>query len=122
MNREPREVILLLAADPGARRLLLRVLGREHRLTLTRTALEARTLLEFHTYRLVIVTNLGVPPHDAVSVIPPDHSYPVIFISGWFSDDLRRECALKRVRCMNAPFLVEELREAVTRALDEPPR
>jgi len=136
MNHEPRdlipytrvpymrpddEVILLLAADLPARLLILKELGRAQ-VTLAYTALEARTLLDAYTYRLVIVTNLGMPPDHAVSVVPLDHSYPVIFMSGVFNDTLRRECTLKRIRCMKVPFKPEDFQDAVARALDEPSR
>ena len=119
--RPDDEVILLLVADPPARLLILKELGRAQ-VTLAYTALEARTLLDAYTYRLVIVTNLGMPPDHAVSVVPLDHSYPVIFMSGVFNDNLRRECTLKRIRCMKVPFKLEEFRDAVARALDEPSR
>ena len=120
--RPDNEVILLLASDYHSRRLILQALGCEHRVTLAYTALEARTLLSAYEYRLVIVTNLGMPPDHAVSVVPLDHSYPVIFMSGVFNDSLRRECTLKRIRCMKVPFKLEEFRDAVARALDEPSR
>ena len=120
--RPEDNVILLLAADYSSRLLILQVLGREHRVTLAYTALEAQTLLEAYTYRLVIVTSLGMPPDHAVSVIPHDHSYPVIFLSGALDDDLQRKCTRKRIRCVDVPFKPEHLREAVTRALDAPPR
>jgi len=119
--RPDDEVILLLAADLPARLLILKELGRAQ-VTLAYTALEARTLLDAYTYRLVIVTNLGMPPDHAVSVVPLDHSYPVIFMSGVFNDNLRRECTLRRIRCMKVPFKLEEFRNAVARALDEPSR
>ncbi len=119
--RPDDEVILLLVADPPARLLILKELGRAQ-VTLAYTALEARTLLDAYTYRLVIVTNLGMPPDHAVSVVPLDHSYPVIFMSGVFNDNLRRECSLKRIRCMKVPFKPEDFQDAVARALDEPSR
>jgi len=119
--RPDDEVILLLAADLPARLLILKELGRAQ-VTLAYTALEARTLLDAYTYRLVIVTNLGMPPDHAVSVVPLDHSYPVIFMSGVFNDTLRRECTLKRIRCMKVPFKPEDFQDAVARALDEPSR
>jgi len=136
MNHEPQDlipytrvpymrpddaVILLLAADLPVRLLILKELGRAQ-VTLAYTALEARTLLDAYTYRLVIVTNLGMPPDHAVSVVPLDHSYPVIFMSGVFNDNLRRECTLKRIRCMKVPFKPEDFQDAVARALDEPSR
>jgi len=119
--RPDDEVILLLAADLPARLLILKELGRAQ-VTLAYTALEARTLLDAYTYRLVIVTNLGMPPDHAVSVVPLDHSYPVIFMSGVFNDTLRRECTLKRIRCMKVPFKPEDFQDAVACALDEPSR
>ena len=119
--RPDDEVILLLAADLPARLLILKELGRAQ-VTLAYTALEARTLLDAYTYRLVIVTNLGMPPDHAVSVVPLDHSYPVIFMSGVFNDKLRRECTLKRIRCMKVPFKPEDFQDSVARALDEPSR
>src|SRR5438093_9832521 len=119
--RPDDEFILLLAADLPALLLILKELGRAQ-VTRAYTALEARTLLGAYTYRLVIVTNLGMPPDHAVSVVPLDHSYPVIFMSGVFNDNLRRECMLKRIRCMKVPFKLDEFRDAVARALDEPSR
>ena len=119
--RPDNEVILLLAADLPARLLILKELGRAQ-VTLAYTALEARTLLDAYTYRLVIVTNLGMPPDHAVSVVPLDHSYPVIFMSGVFNDNLRRECTLRRIRCMKMPFKLKDFQDVVARALDEPSR
>ena len=119
--RPDDEVILLLAADLAARLLILKELGRAQ-VTLAYTALEARTLLDAYTYRLVIVTNLGMPPDHAVSVVPLDHSYPVIFMSGVFNDNLRRECTLRRIRCMKMPFKLKDFQDVVARALDEPSR
>ena len=119
--RPDDEVILLLAADLPARLLILKELGRAQ-VTLAYTALEARTLLDAYTYRLVIVTNLGMPPDHAVSVVPLDHSYPVIFMSGVFNDNLRRECTLRRIRCMKMPFKLKDFQDVVARALDEPSR
>ena len=55
-------------------------------------------------------------------LVPLDHSYPVIFMSGVFNDNLRRECTLKRIRCMKVPFKPEDFQDAVARALDEPSR
>ena len=120
--RPDDKVILLLAADYSSRLLILQVLGREHHITLAYTALEAQTLLDAYTYRLVIVTSLGMPPDHAVSVIPHDHSYPVIFLCGALDAGLEQKCARKRIRCMDAPFNLDELRDAVAHALDEPSR
>src|SRR5439155_20911838 len=121
MNHEPRdlipytrapymrpddEVILLLAADLPARLLILKELGRAQ-VTLAYTALEARTLLDAYTYRLVIVTNLGMPPDHAVSVVPLDHSYSVICMCGVFNYSFLRVFTCMRYCCMKEPFKQE---------------
>ena len=89
----------------------------DYSVTIASAAFEAAHLLATFTYRLVIVTNIGMPPAHAFSVIPADHPYPELFIiSGDFDDDLRRECALKRIRSMRMPFTLDKLRAEVTAA------
>lgn len=107
-----QDVILMLVADKGAQGLMLEMLSR-YPVTIANTALEAGVLMRSFDYRLVIVSNLGMPPDHAVSVVPQEHQYPVIFISGFWNDELRRVCRDKRLRCINAPFDFDTLQKAV---------
>lgn len=54
---------------------------------------EAKVLMEACTYRIAIVTNSGVSPWEAISVVPPRRQFPVIFATGAWDDLL---AALKR--------------------------
>jgi DNA-binding NtrC family response regulator len=98
---------------------MLEAFGPQYKVSIASTALEARTLMNIYRYKLVIVTNFGMPPEHAVSVVPDEHTYPVIFISGVFDEELRAACRTKRLRCMVAPFSLEQLREALRSALSD---
>lgn len=111
--------VLSLVGDELSCELILAVLGADYRVTIASTPREAERLLVSLDYRLVIVTNLGILPKQAVSVIPINHVYPVLFLSGYFDRQLQEECARKRIRHMALPFAVAELRQAVVDALDE---
>jgi DNA-binding NtrC family response regulator len=114
------KIILLLVGDYQLQRLMLETVGSRYRVTIAYTANEARTLLNAYRYRLVIVTNFGMPPEHAVAIVPSEHPYPVIFISGVWDDELRKACEVKRLRCLKAPFKVDELRQELSRELDKP--
>ena len=115
--RPDHRVVLALLDDDGGHHLIIESLSSDYPVTIASTALEAAHLLAAFTYRLVIVTNFGIPPAHALSAITAEHSYPVLFISGHFDDDFRRECALKRIRSMKMPFTLKELRAEVGAAL-----
>ena len=95
------------------------MLETDCRVAIASTPREAERLLASFTYRLVIVTNLGILAKQAVSVIPIDHAYPVLFLSGYFDLQLQEECARKQIRHLQLPFVVAELRQAVVDALAE---
>jgi hypothetical protein len=59
------------------------------------------------------VTNFAFLAEHAVPVIPARHRYPVLLIGGHIDDDLRRECARKRVRLMPMPFTLGQLSDEV---------
>ena len=111
--------VLSLVGDELSRELILAVLDTDYRVTIASTPREAERLLASFDYRLVIVTSLGIPPKQAVSVIPIHHAYPVLFLSGYCDRELQEECARKRIRHMALPFAVAGLRQAVVDALDE---
>jgi hypothetical protein len=111
--------VLSLVGDELSRELILAVLGTDYRVTIANTPREAERLLASLDYQLVIVTNLGIPPKQAVSVIPLHHAYPVLFLSGYCDRELQEECARKRIRHMALPFAVAELRQEVVDTLDE---
>ena len=112
-------VVLVLVADKAAQQAMLTMLNVKYRVTIAYTAREAGVLMRAFRYRLVIVSNFGMPPEHAVPVVPKDHAYPVIFISGVYNEDLRRICQEKRLRCMDAPVESETLRRAVAEELGQ---
>lgn len=109
--------ILVLVDDETCRELILDVLGDDLPITVARTAVEARRRLANVAYRLVILTNFGLPAETALAVIPADHAYPALLISGPLDEGIRRACERKRIRWLTAPFALEALREAVAAAL-----
>jgi len=115
---QKRAEILVLAADHDLLELVLASLGNRH-VTVAGSPSEARTLLAVHTYALFIATNFGVSPWEALSVIPTDRCYPVLFVSGHWDREIEAICREKHVRCVKAPFSMDVLREEIQVALGE---
>ena len=67
----------------------------------------------------MLITNFGVSPWGAVSVIPVDRDYPVLFLSGFVEDAIVRVCEAKRIAWRKAPIEIPSLRRELRLALDE---
>lgn len=108
--------LLLLVNEPQLRDLLLGLLSH-YKVTVVTTPVEARALLLGRRYDLVISTNFGVSPWEAVAVIPEKRSYPAFFVSGVWDGRLEQACTAKQLHCIRAPFNAEAFRRDVSSAL-----
>jgi len=77
----------------------------------------ARQALAVKQYDLLIISNFGFRPGNAVDLIPHDHAYPVLFYSGFMDADLVAMCRAKRVHWCAVPFVPRTLLAEVVRAL-----
>ncbi len=112
--------VLLLAADPNARNLVLQALDPSSTWTTVATSPgEARTLLNANRYGLVIVTNLGIPPSLAIDVVPEDRSYEAMFISGHWDDEITRECERRRLHSVQVPCDLNFLRGEISKIVSK---
>jgi hypothetical protein len=110
--------ILLIAADPGARDFLLRYVGR-HRVTVTASSPEATTLLAAHRYGLVLVTNFGIRPDEALVAIPARRDYPVLFLTGCITDRIEKACVEKAIPMLRIPEAIDMLRGEIRLVLED---
>lgn len=109
--------ILLLAADPGARDLVLRFLDR-HRVTVAASPEEAALLLAARRYSFVLTTNFGVPAGEAIAVVPAERDFPVLFLTGHVTDRIEKECAEKSIPSLRVPEALDVLRGMLRLALE----
>lgn len=112
--------VLLLAADPASRNLVIQALDASSAwTTVAASPAEARGLLNANRYGLVIVTNLGIPPWLAIDVVPEDHSYEAMFISGHWDDQITLECQRRRLHPVRVPcdfkLLLEQISKMVSK-------
>lgn len=112
--------ILLLAADPGARDFLLRLLGR-HRVSVVASPAEASLLLRARNYGLVIVTNYGIPATDALAAVPARRDCPVLFLTGHASERIEKQCVEQGIAVLRMPEAVDVLRGQLRSALERSP-
>jgi hypothetical protein len=111
--------ILLLVGDRPCRDLLLRLLG-EADVTVVTHPPEVPTLVAAHRYGLVIVTNFGESPWEAIDVVPAERDWPALFLSGHWDKELEAICALKRLPRLPAPLDADSFLRAVSEALRGP--
>ena len=43
-------------------------------------------------YGFVLATNFGVPARDAIGVVPAERDYPVLFLTGYVTEQIEKEC------------------------------
>ena len=115
--RPPR--LFVLTDDPGSRGLFTDILYG-YDLEFFDSLETARQALAERQYDLVIISNLGFRPGDAVDLIPHDHAYPVLFYSGFMDAQLAAICQSKRIRWCAVPFATRSLLAEVVRALNTP--
>jgi hypothetical protein len=80
---------------------------------------EAALLVTARRYGLVLVTNFGVRPDDALAVIPPTRDYPVLFLTGDVSDRVQQTCREKSIPLIRMPEAVDTLRGQLRLALED---
>jgi hypothetical protein len=108
--------ILVLVADSTLRNLLLEILdGPQTLITVVAAPSEAKALLAARSYSVVVATNFGVSPWEAVAVIPANRSYPAFFLSGTWDAQLEDACRIRpssvsKLRSIQAPL---EMRSTV---------
>jgi hypothetical protein len=110
--------ILLIAADPGARDYVLRYVG-PHRVTVAASPPEATTLLAAHRYGLVLVTNFGIRPDEALVAIPARRDYPVLFLTGCITDRIEKACVEKAIPMLRIPEAIDMLRGEIRLVLED---
>ena len=72
------------------------------------------------SFPLVIVTNFGVGPWQAVDCVPAERGFPVLFLTGHLDQRLARDCAVKRIPVHRVPIEPEALFRELRIALDDP--
>ena len=110
--------ILLLVDDDLLREFMLAFL-QNHHTTVATSAAEARSLLQRNRYALVIVTNFGIGPADAVSVIQEVRDYPALFLSGNLDESVETTCQAKNLPCYKVPIAPGALQRELRLALDD---
>lgn len=115
----PLPTVLLLAWDRQLRVLLLEIIGSRRRVTVCDTPAEARERLRTEHYALVLVTNFGVGPFQAVEIIPADRDYTVLFLTGYLDARLDEECRRRNIVPLLAPFKPAELQRELRIALED---
>jgi hypothetical protein len=93
----PLRVLLLVNSEPLRELVSVCLSGCE--ITLASWPTEVPAKLALGPYSLVIVTNFGVSPWEAVRVVPEHRDYPVLFLTGHVDDDIRAACATKHIPC-----------------------
>ena len=70
-------------------------------------------------YALVIVTNFGIGPADAVSLIPERRDYPALFLTGHLDESVKATCRAKNLPYYTVPIAPGALQRELRLALDE---
>ena len=110
--------ILLLVNDRQLRDFMLHFL-QNHRTTVPTSTPQAELLLQRNRYALVIVTNFGIPPSDAVSVIQERRDYPALFLTGNLDGSLEATCRAKDLPYSMVPIDPGALQRELRLALDD---
>ncbi len=71
-------------------------------------------------FPLVIVTNFGVRPWQAIDCVPAERGFPVLFLTGHLDGRLARHCAVKRIPMHRVPIEPQVLFRELRLALDDP--
>lgn len=97
---------------------MLRFLGR-HRVTVAASPEEASLLLAARRYDFVLTTNFGVPAGQAIAIVPAERDYPVLFLTGFVTDQIAQECVEKSVPSLRVPEALDVLRGMLRLALED---
>ena len=110
--------ILLLVNDRQLRDFMLHFL-QNHLTTVATSTAQAELLLERNRYALVIVTNFGIRPSDAVSVIQERRDYPALFLTGNLDASLEATWRAKDLPYSMVPIDPGALQRELRLALDD---
>jgi CheY-like chemotaxis protein len=119
MSERIRRTVLLLVNDAQLEELLLSFL-QGWQAAIVRSPAALRDRLARARYPLVIVTNFGLSPLQAVEAVPAERDFPVLFLTGYVDDDLARQCAAKRLPACRVPIDPPDLLRELRLALDDP--
>jgi hypothetical protein len=81
---------------------------------------DLRERLKQGSFPLVIVTNFGLGPWQAIDCVPAERGFPVLFLTGHFDGRLAHDCAVKRIPVHRVPIKPQALFRELRLALDDP--
>jgi CheY-like chemotaxis protein len=119
--------VLVVDDEPLVARAASRLLAREHEITIAHSGAEALERIQRGEPFDLVLCDLMMPGvsgmdfHQRLSKLCPDLAARTVFVSGGvFTEDARSFLASGGHPCVEKPFDVGVLREAVNRALGEP--
>ena len=81
---------------------------------------EVADLLRWRQFSLVIVTNFGTSPWQAVGAVSEHRDHPVLFLTGHVDDVIESACRTKNIPVRRVPIDVPDLCKELRIALDVP--
>ena len=111
--------VLMLVDDQNCEEFLREFLG-DWPVEAVSSPEDLRERLEQGSFPLVIVTNFGVRPWQAIDCVPAERGFPVLFLTGHLDRRLARDCAAKRIPVHRAPIEPRALFRELRLALDDP--
>jgi len=111
--------VLVLVDDRNGEEFLLEFLG-DWPVEAVNSPEELRERLKQGSFPLVIVTNFGVRPWQAIDCVPAERGFPVLFLTGHLDGRLARDCAVKRIPVHRVPIQPQALFRELRLALDDP--
>lgn len=89
-------------------------------LTIVASPEQAAALLASDHYALVVLTNFGIGPREAVTMIPDRRDYTVFFLTGHVDSSIEAVCRSKQIHYRTMPIAPDVLRRELRIALDDP--
>ena len=68
-------------------------------------------------FDILILTNLGIPAKlvkQHISLLPKNHKFKVLLISGYFDNELKRLCDNSSIQTMSMPFKPEDFQKIIS--------
>ncbi len=111
--------VLVLVNDRTCEEFLLEFLG-DWPVEAISSPEDLRERLMQGSFPLVIVTNFGLGPWQAIECVPAERGFPVLFLTGHLDGRLARDCAVKRIPVHQLPIEPRALFRELRLALDDP--
>lgn len=111
--------VLVLVNDRTCEEFLLEFLG-DWPVEAISSPEDLRERLRQGSFPLVIVTNFGLGPWQAIECVPAERGFPVLFLTGHLDGRLARDCAVKRIPVHQLPIEPRALFRELRLALDDP--